>query len=79
MKRMIKSASTLGSMNQEQLEDYISDRLRVIADETRFARDFRFIGNNMYSIIECVETIETNVNDLKDAISVWKNNGFPVD
>lgn len=79
MKRIINSASTLSSMDQEQLEDYISDRLRVIADETRFARSFRFIGNNMYSIIEYVETIETNVNNLKDAISVWKNNGFPVD
>ena len=79
MKRIINSASTLGSMNQEQLEDYISDRLRVIADETKFARDFRFIGNNMYSIIECVEIIETTVNDLKDAIRVWKNNGFRVD
>lgn len=79
MKRIIQSTSTLSSMDQEQLEDYISDRLRVIADETKFARDFRFIGNNMYSIIECVETIETNVNDLKDAIRVWKTNGFPVD
>ena len=79
MKRIINSASTLSSMDQEQLEDYISDRLRVIADETRFARSFRFIGNNMYSIIEYVETIETNMNDLKDVISVWKNKGFPVD
>ena len=58
MKRIINSTSTLSSMDQEQLEDYISDRLRVIADETRFARDFRFIGDNMYSIIECVEAIE---------------------
>ena len=51
----------------------------MIADETKFARGFRFIGNNMYSIIEYAETIETNVNDLKDVISVWKNKGFPVD
>ena len=76
MKRIV--ASKLDSMSQEQLEDYISDRLRTISDESEFALSFSFIGDNMYSIRDCIETIESNVNNLKAAIGAWENKGFPI-
>lgn len=76
MKRIV--ASKLDSMSQEQLEDYISDRLRAISDESEFALSFSFIGDNMYSVIDSIETIESNVNNLKAAMNVWKNKGFPI-
>lgn len=36
------------------------------------------MSQDMYSIRDCIETIESNVNNLKAAIGTWENKGFPI-